>query len=98
MKPTLLTFWQDEVQSAHWNKKQITIFSSCFWHKDLCESDYLHHCKDSIIVFIDNILQNIVRPQDRNITELHLWSDGPNNQFKNKFIAAGWHWLETGLM
>ena len=29
------TFWQDEVQSAHWNKKQITIFSSYFWHKDV---------------------------------------------------------------
>ena len=43
-------FWQDEVHSAHLNKKQSTIFSSCFWHKDLCESaivisDDLHHCR-----------------------------------------------------
>ena len=76
------------------------MFSSCFWHKDSCESavvisDDLHHCKDSIIVFIDNILQNIVKPQDYNITKLHLWSDGPNNQFKNKIIAVGLHWLES---
>ena len=76
------------------------MFSSCFWHKDLCESavvisDDLHHCKDSIIVFTDNILQNIVKPQDHNITKLHLWSDGPNNQFKNKIIAVGLHWLES---
>ena len=92
------TFWQDEVQSAYWNKKQITIFSSCFRHKDLSESavvisDDLHHCKDSIIVFININPQNIVKPQDHNINKLHLWSDGPNNQFKNKFIAAGLHWL-----
>ena len=58
-------------QKANYN------FSSCFWHKDLCESavvisDDLHHCKDSIIVFIDNIIQNIVKPQDHNITKLHL--------------------------
>ena len=70
-------FWQNEAQTTHWNKKQITIFS-CFWHKDLCESavvisDDLHHCKDSIILFIDNILQNIVKPQDCNINKLHLW-------------------------
>ena len=58
-------------------------------------TDDLHHCKDSIIVFINNILQNIVKPQDRNINKLHLWSDGPNNQFKYKFIAAGLHWLES---
>ena len=58
-------------------------------------SDDLHHCKDSIIVLIDNILQNIVKPQDYNIIKLHLWSDGPNKQFKNKFIAAGLHWLES---
>ena len=72
------TFWQNEVQTTHWNKKQITIFSSCFWHKDLCESavvisDDLHNCKDSIILFIDNILQNIVKPQDYSINKLHLW-------------------------
>ena len=88
-------FWQNEAQTTHWNKKQITIFS-CFWHKDLCESavvisDDLHHCKDSIILFIDNILQNIVKPQDCNINKLHLWWNG---QFKNKFIAAGLLWLE----
>ena len=48
-----------------------------------------------MIVFINNILQNIVKPQDCNINKLHLWSDGPNNQFENKFIAAGLHWLES---
>ena len=97
------TFWQDKVQGAHWNKKQITIFSSCFWHKDLCESavvisDDLHHCKDSIIVFINNILQNIVKPQDGNINKLHLWSDGPNNQFKTILLLLDCIGLKAGLM
>ena len=68
------TFCQDE-QTPHWNKKQITIISSCFWHKDLCVcavviSDDLHHCKDSITVFIE-ILQNIVKPHDHNINKLY---------------------------
>ena len=33
-------------------------------------SDDLHHCKDSITVFIE-ILQNIVKPHDHNINKLY---------------------------
>lgn len=28
--------WQDEVQSAHWNKRQVTIFSSVSWSAIFC--------------------------------------------------------------
>ena len=58
-------------------------------------SDHLHLCKDLLIVFINNILQNIVKPQDHNTNKLHLYSDGPNKQFKNKVFSAGLHWLES---
>ena len=84
------TLWQDEVQSAHWNKKQITVFTSVTWQQDSCTSaviisDDLTHSRDSIIIFIDKLLTSIL---DKNIKKLHIWSDGPSSQFKNRFIAA----------
>ena len=77
-------FWQDEVQSAYWKQKANYNFFFMFLAQDLCESavatsDNLHHRKDSITVFIFNILQNIVKLQDRNIKKLHLSSDGAHN-------------------
>ena len=35
------TLWQDEVQSAYWNRRQITIFASVMWDQDLCTSAVL---------------------------------------------------------
>ena len=53
--------WQDKVQSSHWNKKQVTAFSSVLWCKDTCKypveiSDNLSHMKDSVIAFIDRLI------------------------------------------
>ena len=90
------TLWQDEVQSAHWNKKQITVFTSVTWQQDSCTSaviitEDLTHSRDSIIIFTDKLLTSI---PDKNIKKLHIWSDGPSNQFKNCFIAASIPWLQ----
>ena len=88
------TLWQDEVQSAHWNKKQITAFTSVTWQQDSCTtaviiSDELTHSRNSIIMI--KLLTSIL---DKNIKKLHIWSDGPSSQFKNRFIAASISWLQ----
>ena len=45
--------WQDEVQSAHWCKNQVTIFTAVMWSKNLTQSavvisDHNDHKKESI--------------------------------------------------
>ena len=68
------TLWQDEVQSAHWNKKQITVFTSVTWQQDSCTSavvisDDLTHSRDSVIIFIDKLLFSIL---DKNVKTLQM--------------------------
>ena len=78
------------MRSAHWNKKQVTVFMSVVWCQDTCKyavviSDNLSHLKDSVITFIDKLISELI---DSTVKVLQLWSDGPSSQFKNRFIAA----------
>lgn len=80
---------QDEVQSAHWNQKQLTLFTTAFYHNDQFQSkvfvsDNLSHTKETIIPYMYILLSQL--PETVKI--LKIWSDGPSSQFKNKFIAA----------
>ena len=90
------THWQDEVQSAHWNKKQVTRFPSVTWQQDsftsaVIISDDLSLCRDSVIIFVDKLLSSVI---DESVKTLHTWSDDPSSQFKNRFIAASIPWLQ----
>lgn len=80
---------QDEVQSAHWNQRQLTLFTSALHHNELFQSkvfvsDKLDHTKETIVPYLVKLLSRL--PQSVSI--LKIWSDGPSSQFKNKFIAA----------
>ena len=84
------TQWQDEVQSAHWCKIQITLMTAVHWHGDNCKSavvisDDTDHTKESIVVFLVHLIKSLV---SSDIKVLHIWSDGPSSQFKNRYIAA----------
>ena len=90
------TFWQDEVQSAHWHKEQVTVFTAALWQNKECKSavvisDDLNHCKESVLVFVETLLTNLLQDD---IKVVHIWSDGPSSQFKNRFVAAALPWLE----
>eukprot|EP00112_Aurelia_sp_Birch-Aquarium-sp1_P019466 Seg4820.5 transcript_id=Seg4820.5/GoldUCD/mRNA.D3Y31 product="hypothetical protein" protein_id=Seg4820.5/GoldUCD/D3Y31 len=81
---------QDEVQSAHWNQNQVTLFTTVSWLKGkvvshVIVSDFMEHTKTAVVIFLDEILQNF--PSE--IEELHIWTDGPTSQFKNKFVMEG---------
>ena len=85
---------QDEIQSAHWNQNQVTLFTTVTWAKGkvisrVVVSDYMHHAKTAVVVFLDEILQNI----PTGITEVRIWTDGPASQFKNRFVMEAMRML-----
>ena len=81
--------FQDEIQSAHWNQSQVSLFTSALCHSGrihskVTASDHLVHSKEILLAFIDSILEDLPPV----ITTVSIWSDGPSFQFKNKYIAA----------
>lgn len=81
--------YQDEIQSAHWQQHQVSLFTAAMWHTGVLHSiviasDNIVHSKDTIIAYLDMLLEMI----PNSVTSLLIWSDGPASQFKNRFIAA----------
>ena len=85
---------QNEVQSAHWNKKQITIFTAVFWSQDTTKSyavisDNHDHCKVAVFAFLKTIFQDLKwAGLIANGDKIDLWSDGAASQFKNRFTLS----------
>lgn len=80
---------QDEIQNAHWAQSQISLFTAALYHSGTIHpivkaSDELNHSKNTIILHVDKILNEI----PKEIESVNIWSDGPTSQFKNKYIAA----------
>ena len=81
--------WQDEIQSAHWNQSQVTLFTVATWHtgeihSSCFVSDNLTHSKETLVAYIDRALEDL----PSSVKIVSLWSDGPRSQFKNKYVAA----------
>lgn len=81
--------FQDEVQSNHWQKAQVSIFTAALWyestlHPIVLTSDNLTHSKDTVVAYIDRLLEEI----PETVKKVLIWSDGPACQFKNRFIVA----------
>ncbi|XP_072180506.1 uncharacterized protein [Diadema setosum] len=86
---------QDEIQSAHWNQHQVSLFTAALWHSGslfshVLASDNLCHSKDTIVAYLDVLLDFL--PDQ--VTHVSIWSDGPASQFKNRYIAAAFASLE----
>ena len=92
-------YHQDEVQSAHWNHQQVTVFPVVIWSKKansnetICEShaivsDDRRHDKRSITVFMGRVLNGIIKEANPAVARVDVFSDGPSSQFKNKFVAS----------
>ena len=86
---------QDEIQSAHWNQRQVTVFTAATWHSgeihsSVIASDNLAHTKETLVAYIDKLMEDL----PSTVKVLSLWSDGPRSQFKNKFVAASISALE----
>jgi len=52
---------QDEIQTAHWHQKQISLFTVAMWyggsiHSEVIASDNITHTKDTVVAYIDKLL------------------------------------------
>uniref|UniRef100_A0A8D9F251 Uncharacterized protein n=1 Tax=Cacopsylla melanoneura TaxID=428564 RepID=A0A8D9F251_9HEMI len=92
------SIYQDEIQSAHWNNKQISIFTCCAWVKDTTRSfalvsDNLNHDKYSVYTHIKKILDDLC-VQFPSLETVKIFSDGCAAQFKNKYTLSVLCFLE----
>lgn len=82
--------FQNEVQSALWSRKSVTLFTVAVFLNGECStylvcSDTQKKDKDvvsAILIKIYDILINV-----ENKFEEVIWSDGPSSEFKNKFMC-----------
>jgi len=97
---------QDEVQTAHWNQEQVTIFPVAIWtinddqSQKTCRSqvfitDDKNHDKKAVAVFMDRVLQMLVSDQGPKLKHVHVFSDGPSSQFKNRYMVNFYHKLRS---
>ncbi len=87
--------FQDEAANAHWNQSQVSLFTAAIWTGDNMNSysvvtDDLDHSKRTIVPYVDKLFEQL----PKGIRSVHIWSDGPSSQFKNKFIAKAISVLE----
>ena len=84
--------YQDEVQAAHWDQQQVTVFPIVIWTSTSCESnaiisDERNHDKQPVAVFMNKVLTDFVKQNHPEVKTVHIFSDGRSSQFKNKYIV-----------
>lgn len=84
---------QDEIQSAHWSHKQITVFTACAWLAGgkRCSfaivSDVLRHDKYAVFACLKKIIMSLT-DQVQELKTIKIFSDGAASQFKNRFTLS----------
>ena len=92
---------QDEVQTAHWWHLQVSLFTACAWVKGEANSfvvvtDYMHHDKYMSMISIVKILK-LLMIKYPTLDNLHLFSDGAAQHFKQRFFFNGVTMLPLAL-
>ncbi len=82
--------YQDQIQSAHWHQKQVTVFPSVLWSDGDHESyaivsDSLEHDNRSVATFVSKIVEGI-KMKHLAMKEIHIFRDRAASQFKKKLI------------
>lgn len=80
---------QDEIQSAHWNSKSLSIFTAFIWSKNENFSFALPSLDVTRDKFVVNsaldIILNHVESVLPNVKEINCFSDGAASQFKQRY-------------
>ena len=50
---------------------------------------------ETVLLFLEHIIKQLL---NENITALHIWSDDPSSQFKNRYITATFSWLQMNAV
>lgn len=82
--------FQNEIQSAHFNYKQVSIFTCVAWTVNKTQSfaiisNSLKHSKIDVYIFLTKILEEL-KQEHGYFNKIFIFSDGSSCQFKNKFI------------
>ena len=78
---------QNEIQSGHWNHKQVTIFTAHAWIGEgvndsfVIVSDSLNHTKEVVYTFMSVLLKKLLELYP-SIGPINVYSDGAASQFK----------------
>ena len=85
--------YQDEIQSAHWQQSQVSLFTAAIWyagklHPTVIVSDNTIHAKETVVAYISKLLLQVKACAPESLKTVHIWSDGPASQFKNRYIAV----------
>ena len=81
--------YENEVQSAHWSQKQVSLFVVCVFKSNdalncrVMVSDDLDHSKRSVS-HLQTVVESVITS---NVQELIFWSDGPASQFNNRYTT-----------
>lgn len=81
---------QDEIQAAHWQPNQITLFPAVYWQGGNSPvsysviSDSLQHDKESVYCYLKSLLYKM-KPLLPDGSVLNIFSDGCAAQFKQRF-------------
>ena len=81
---------QDEVQTAHWYHLTCSLFTACAWINGnivsfAVVSDYKHHDNYLTFIALIKIIKKLFK-QFKIITDIHLFSDGAAQHFKQRFL------------
>ena len=82
--------FQDKVQSARWNQKQLPIFTARLWTWSnhlmsfAVVSDSTVHNKETALAYLQEVLH---AAELSGMKELKIWSDVPSSQLKNHYIT-----------
>lgn len=84
--------WQNEIQSAHWRQRQVSVYTVMVYHREytwscVIVSDYREHEKCAVSAFTSQIL-DVIKTEFPSVKMIDVWSDGPSSQYKNKFVFA----------
>lgn len=93
------TFSQGEIQSAHFNRRQISIFTASVTINKTVMSyaivnDDLSHSKVQVLYYIEILIQEI-KKKFSELKHAEIVTDGCACQFKNKFILTNLLYMES---
>ena len=82
--------WQNEIQSAHWRQRQVSIYTVMVYHREhtwscVIVSDYREHGKCAVSAFTSQVL-DVIKTEFPTVKVIDIWSDGPSSQYKNKYV------------
>ena len=82
--------WQNEIQSAHWRQRQVSIYTVMVYHHEhtwscVIVSDYREHEKCAVSAFTSQVL-DVIKTEFPTVKVIDIWSDGPSSQYKNKYV------------